>query len=251
MSGRASWEPIAGGLPPLTGDRVRVDSVAERDGFLAAYNATGNVAIQFEVGLLHGGSAPERLGGPTTEFMDVLMRAAGEFARENGPTHPGSLPRFPVPSSRYRGKLDVPIAVLAVEQGRRGLYAPPRVVTLDYATGEPYGVGEFPGFDPRDWPPRRLGDWPPGGIQGMPPARLAGMVARFSACATRLMDVWFGGDDYPQRADEAVEVLALLGILCLPEMLTAYKGLNAGYIAWLRDGDPRASNDLPPDTICR
>ncbi len=243
---------------------VRVDSVSEQYAYLNAYpgpsgrwsivsqtlrnqegtatdetiarSALGEeISILFDVTSFHGAPGIHRLDGFTIEYLDRLMQSAAEFARANPPHHPGSLPRFPVPSVRYSGRIDVPLAVLAVEAGRRGLYEPPRVVTLDYPDGVPFGVGEFPGFDPDAWPPPRLGDWPPPTTSRLDRPCLEGSVARFSACATRLMDVWFGGAAYPQLPDEAAEYLSLLARLDLRDMLPVYVRLSPAYMRWILD----------------
>ena len=255
-------------FPPRTCETVRVDSVIEEHAYLNAYpspagpwtiasqtlssvdgNATDRLLIRpegdqstgeeetvaFDVASFVGTPGLVRLAGFTTDYLDYLMRAAAEFAHANAPVHPGSLPRFPVPSARFPDRVDVPLAVLAVDRGRRGLYAPPLVVTLDYPSGEPYGVGPFPGFDPDSWPPPRLGDWPPPAIAGIDRAQLQGMVSRLSACATRLIDAWLAGDDYPHRTDEAAEVRHLLGRLDPPGAPEIYRRLNGDYVRWLED----------------
>ncbi len=208
---------------------VRVDEVIARD------TAGEEVRLLFDVTSFQGRPGIQRLDGFTIEYLDRLMQRAGEFAQLNPPHHPGSLPRFPVPSSRYSGRIDVPLAVLAVDRGRRGLYAPPRAVTLDFPHGDPVGLSEFPGFDPAAWPPPRLGDWPPAAISRLDRLCLQGSVARFSACATRLMDSWFGNASYPQLPDEAAEFLILLGRLDLPEMLPVYERLSPAYMGWIQD----------------
>jgi hypothetical protein len=107
---------------------------------------------------------PEETSG--TEFLDTVMESAFAFSTENPPHHPGTMARFPVPSASYANSLAVPLPVLAVDSGRRGLYAPPRVVVLAFDTLQARGVGEFPGFEPENWPPERLGDWPPPELAG-------------------------------------------------------------------------------------
>ena len=251
-------------FPPRSQETVRVDSVSEEYAYIQAYPAPGGSwsvvsqtlrqvdaemvdtvivhdpmgqerSIQFDVTRFQGSPGIVRLEGLTTEHLDRLMQRAGEFARRNPPHHPGSLPRFPVPSGRYARRIDVPLAVLAVESGQRGLYAPPRVATLDYPTGEFYGVGEFPDFDPNAWPPPRLGDWPPPTIVKIDRLCLRGLVSRFSACSTRLMDVWFGEPPYPQLADEAAEWSSLLSRLDLPAMQPIYTRLSPMFMGWIRD----------------
>ena len=256
------------GIPGEPDDPIRVDSAAEQEAFLGAY-APARATARIAAGPVAFGSGPalERVvlvvpggeertilfnvsgfvrstggrGGdaPATERVETWMRTAEAFARENGPSHPGTVARFPVPSARYPGRLDVPLAVLASDGGRRGIYAPPRVVTLDQQTGEPFGIGEFPGFAPEDWPPPRLGDWPPLVLRGVAPRRLEAMVARFSACLTRLIAAYFdpGAADYPHRLAEAAETRALLGVLCLPEMARFYARLNPAYDRWWAGSD--------------
>jgi len=256
-------------FPPGASETVRVDSVVEEHAYLSAYPspagpwtiisqtlstvdgsatdrlllqsgedgpAGGRETIAFDVASFVGTPGRRRLDAFTTDHLDHLMRSAAEFAHANAPTHPGSLPRFPVPSARFPDRLDVPLAVLAVDGGRRGLYAPPLVVTLDYPSGDPYGVGPCPGFDADTWPPPHLGDWPPPAVAGLDRIQLQGMVSRLSACATRLIDAWLTGDDYPQRPDEAAEVRVLLGCLDPPGMADVYRRLNAGYADWLETG---------------
>jgi hypothetical protein len=211
----------------LTGRDASRLSLALRD------PAGGEVVLSFDVSSFTGGEGLERLGGFTTEVLDRLMRAAVEFAAANPPHHPGSVPRFPVPSARYPGRVEVPLAILAVEDGRRGLYAPPRVVTVGYAAGEADAVGEFPGFDPDDWPPPRLGPWPPAGTAGRDPAALQGAVSRLSGCLVRLFDAWAAEADYPHRRDDAAETWGLLAVLDEPRMAPFYDRLNAPFWRWL------------------
>ncbi|HWV23736.1 MAG TPA: hypothetical protein VNZ58_06080, partial [Thermomicrobiales bacterium] len=88
-------------------------------------------------------------GRDRTGEMEELMHRAGEFAESNPPHHPGSLPRFPVPSPSYANAVSVPLPVLAVDdEGHPGLYAPPRQVAIHRDDATLVGVGEFPGFDP-------------------------------------------------------------------------------------------------------
>lgn len=249
-------------FPARGGATIRVDSRAEIVAFVQAYPSpagpwresgrtilTGREAsrlsvalgdpadsetvLSFDVSSFAGGEGVERLGGWTTEVLDRLMRTAVEFAAANPPHHPGSVPRFPVPSARYPGRVEVPLAILAVEEGSPGLYAPPRVATVGYATGEGDAVGEFPGFDPDDWPPPRLGPWPPAGTAGREPVALQGALSRLSGCLVRLLDAWTTEADYPHRPDDAAESLALLAILDEPRMGLFYDRLNAPFRRWL------------------
>ena len=266
---------VANPFPRRATDTVRVDSIAEEYAFLNAYpglhgpwrivsqtlsihdgQPSDRLVIQaeeavqveeeiaFDIVSFSGTPGLRRLDGFTTEHLDRLMRAAADFAADNAPTHPGSLPRFPVPSARFPGRLDVPLAILATDGEQRGLFAPPLVVTFDYPSGDPYGVGPFPAFDAAAWPPPRLGDWPPPPLAGMPRLQLQGTVARFSACVTRLLDAWFTGTDYPHRHDEAAEAQALWARLDPPAMLNLYGRLNEDYLRWL---DARTDEVGPED----
>lgn len=242
---------------------VRVDSAAEERAYLAAYPAPGGpwevvgqvlvsggrpedhlrlrsaggeeAVVRFDVASFVG--AGGELGeGAGAEAVDRVMERAGGFARENGPAHPGELPRFPVPSARYPGRVEVPLPILAVDDARRrGLYAPARSVVLGWPGGDPVGVGELPGFDPERWPPPRLGEWPPAGLAELGEARLRGIVARFGACWARLLDVFLGGeeDHYRQRADEAAESRGLLGVLEPAAMGGVYAGVSPRFWGWI------------------
>ena len=155
------------------------------------------------------------------------MAGVAEFAAANPPYHPGSLPRFPVPSQRYAGRLEVPVAILASDDaGRPGLYAPARVVVVGLDDGRPYGIGEFPGFNPDAWPPARLGDWPPAAIASMPRRQLAGAVARFNGVWLRVVEAWATEGTYAQLHAERQEARRLLGVLDLDGMGTVYQTLN-------------------------
>lgn len=180
------------------------------------------------------GQTPRRIED-TTGYLQTLMETGFRFSAANPPHHPGTLARFPVPSAQYQHALAIPMPVLAIEDGRRGLYAPPRVVVIDVASGEPVGVGEYPGFDPERWPPERLGDWPPPGTLDLGQRRLEGMIARMSACWKRVLDGWFGSDpemdvDLPADIRHAIELRAILD---LPTMLPYYDELNPRFAGWL------------------
>lgn len=251
-------------FPPRTVETYRVDSVAEEYALLHAYppatgaweivsqtlrfrsNAPrdhvtvraapfGEVTVPFDVGSFFG-ALPGT--GAQERDLDRLLERALDFARGNGPHHPGSLPRFPVPSTGYPGRVDVPLAVVAVDNsGRRGLYAPPRVVVTTYPQGEPVGVGEYEGFDPERWPPRRLGDWPPAAMQGIDQTRLQAMITRFSAIWGRLLTAWLSVTDYAQRPDEAAEALTLLTWLDAPAMGRIYQQMNPRFWRWVNGAD--------------
>lgn len=171
-----------------------------------------------------------------TGLMDELMEVATGFASQNPPHHPGSLARYPVPSAAYARAIALPMPVLALDGlGQRGLYAPPRVVALDWRTREPIGVGEFPGFDPESWPPPRLGEWPPRRLSGMPREQLQGTIQRFSACWSRILDAWFAreGGAPPSLADDIRDAVMYRDLLDLPAMIPYYERLNPVFARWL------------------
>lgn len=170
-----------------------------------------------------------------TRYLETLMETAFAFSEANPPHHPGTLARFPVPSAQYQHAVAIPMPVLAVEAGHRGLYAPPRVVVIDVVSGEPVGVGEYPGFDPEQWPPKRLGDWPPPATLNLGQRQLEGMIARMSACWKRVLDGWFGlglelDVDLPADIRHSLELRAILD---LPALLPYYEALNPGFTRWL------------------
>lgn len=172
--------------------------------------------------------------GPTG-FLDAVMEAAFQFSAANPPHHPGTLARFPVPSASYANSLAVPMPVLAVDQGHRGLYSPPRVVVIEFESLKARGVGEFPGFDPESWPPPRLGDWPPSTIVAMPQQQIQGSIMRLSAIWHRILEAWFSKElvQSPELSAEVVEALALRERLDLPAMLPVYDRLNPVFAKWL------------------
>ena len=177
-------------------------------------------------------------GQDRTGEMEALMQRALEFSEANPPHHPGTLPRFPVPSASYRDTVAVPLAVLAVDDtGTRGLYAPPRQVGMSIKDGSLVGAGEFPGFDPEHWPPARLGDWPPPQLTEIPHVQLQAMIARFSACWSRVLDAWFAkvaeADDVLRQ--DVREGLHRRSMLDLMEMLPFYDRLNPVFAKWLND----------------
>ncbi len=170
-----------------------------------------------------------------TGFLDRVMESSFAFSEANPPHHPGTLARFPVPSAGYANALSVLMPVLALEGGKRGLYAPPRVVVIDYGTGDARGVGEFPGFDPERWPPERLGDWPPQTLAGMHRLQLQGTIMRFSAVWNRILRAWFAKEimDSPDLTADVAEALESRVILDLPELLAYYDRLNPVFARWL------------------
>ncbi len=168
--------------------------------------------------------------------LDDLMQAAAAFAQENPPHHPGSIARFPVPVEHFGVAVGVPLPILAVDNlGRRGLYAPPRIVVMSWETGDAIGVREFPGFDPDDWPPRRIGEWPTPGATRLVPDQLDATIRRFSACWSRLIDAWFqqrASLDDVVRAD-AAEVTRLRQVLDPADMVEVYRRVNPRFATWL------------------
>lgn len=249
-------------FPPRTAETYRADSVEEEYAFLHAYapptgawevvsqmlrtrgdaprdeltvraEPFGEVTVPFDIGAFFGAAAGS---GPEVD-LDLLLEKALDFARANGPHHPGSLPRFPIPSTRYPGRVEVPLPLVAADDlNRRGLYAPPRVVVLTFPQGEPMGVGEFDGFDPEHWPPRRLGDWPPPAMRQLDQTRLHATIGRFTAIWGRLLTAWIAVADYPQRTDESAEALTLLALLDSPAMPGVYERINPQFWSWVRGG---------------
>ena len=174
-------------------------------------------------------------GVDRTGELEEIMEQAAQHAAANPPHHPGSLPRFPVPSPSYGDALAIPMAVLAVDNGVRGLYAPPRQVTIRRSDRSLVGVGEYPGFDPENWPPPRLGDWPPAQLQGIPSAQLQAMIARFSACWSRVLDAWFDHvvEPTPILSADIKEALHRRLVLDLMDFIPYYDRLNPVFARWL------------------
>jgi hypothetical protein len=180
--------------------------------------------------------------------LDQLLQTAWQAAQSAGPYHPGSLPRFPVPSDRYAGRVEVPLAILARDDsGRRGLYAPARVVLLTFPAGEPAGVADYPGFDPDAWPPPRLGDWPPAALRDRDRRSLEATIARFGQSWLRLLSRWFAGDPSGDVDHLATAARTLLDELDPPGMVDVYRRLNPGFWAWLaaRGDDEGARSERP------
>lgn len=175
--------------------------------------------------------------------LEDLMQRAAEFAAANPPHHPGTLPRFPVPVEHYGEAVAVPLPILAVDDfGRRGLFAPPRMVVIGWRDHEPVGLREFPDFDPEHWPPRRLGEWPAARAAALPPEQLQATIQRFGACWSRVLDRWF--DDRETRdavlSADVTEALRLRGVLDPSAMEPVYAGMNPRFATWLeavRRGD--------------
>lgn len=173
----------------------------------------------------------------TTGFLDAVMQAATTFSESNPPHHPGTLARFPVPSAGFTRALALPMPVLAVRDGVRGLFAPPRLVVVDFRTLDAIGVGEFPGFEPQHWPPPRLGDWPPPGLHALLPLQLQGTIQRFSACWHRVLSAWFERPATVPNdlAEDIAESLEYRQTLDLSAFLSYYQRLNPTFERWLRE----------------
>ena len=104
---------------------------------------------------------------------------------------------------------------------------------MTFEDPEPFGVGEFPGFDPDQWPPPRLADWPPLAIREMDKLRLQATIGRFSAVAVRLFSAYLTHQTYQQEAEERAEYVALLRILDVPEMEPYYQRVAGRFFNWL------------------
>ncbi|HLL50318.1 MAG TPA: hypothetical protein VK356_06585, partial [Thermomicrobiales bacterium] len=171
------------------------------------------------------------------EQVAAAMRAGHELAKTEGPLHPGTSPQYPIPSESHSGAVAVPLTILAVDAGQRGLFAPPRIAVVRWPSAEAVGVGDAPGFDPDRWPPPRLGDWPPLTVRDWPEYRLAGTIERFSAIWVRQLNAWFSGDRYPQIDDEKREARMLLERLVPEALIKFYAGLSPRFWAWLNAND--------------
>ena len=215
------------GAEPVDLMTVRADTGAER---------TVPFAVGSFYGAMPGTAVVNAAVNATADAIEQVMQQALDFARENPPHHPGSMPRFPIPSAGYPGRVDVPLALVAADSSRRpGFFAPPRVAVMTYPAAAPVGVGEFPGFDPGHWPPPRLGDWPPVDLRTFGQGRMAATIARFSCCWHRLLTAWLASNDYPHRRDESAEALALLTVLDPPPMREVYEQLNPRFWHWLHN----------------
>jgi hypothetical protein len=259
-SGPPDWP-----FPVGQSDLLRADSVNEEYAYLAAWPATdgpwerigqrlafgeegpedvltvrapsGSTAVvRFAIGSFFGN--PERSSGLPSDRVVAAMRASHELAKVEGPLHPGTMPQYPVPSPEHAESVAVPLAILAVDEGRRGLYSPPRIAVVRWSSAEPVGVGDAAGFDPRRWPPPRLGDWPPPAVRGWEQTRLAGTIERFTAVWGRLLDAWFSGETYPQLRQEREEAWRLLRDLVPQGLLGVYAQLSPAFWASLTASEP-------------
>jgi hypothetical protein len=229
----AAWPPATGGAWTLQGWALvpGIPSTQKRVAITAPDGAPA--VVHFLVGSYHGGRPkPVEMPG---QRVAAVMRAGHALAKAEGPLHPGTMPQYPVPDPGHAGGVAVPLPILAIDAGQRWLYAPPRIAVVRWPTAEGVGVGDAAGFDPERWPPPRLGEWPPATVRGWDPARLAGAIDRFTAIWSRLLDVWFGGEPYPQLADERREALLLLALLVPEPLLAIYAELSPAFWAWLRD----------------
>ena len=227
----AAWPPAAGAWTPVESVFIPGIPSMQKRVLLQAPDGTQEV-IHFLVGASRErGARSRQLPG---ELVEAVMRAGHALAKEEGPLHPGTMPQYPVPAPAHAHTVSLPLPILAIDAGRRWLYAPPRVAVVRWPGAEAVGVGDAPGFDPEHWPPRRLGDWPPAAVRGWEQQRLAGAVARFTSIWGRLLDVWFGGERYLQLDDERREALLLLGLLEPEGMLAFYAEISPPYWAWLR-----------------
>ena len=251
----------------MTREIVYVDSAEEQVAYLIArFGPQGTWSVRDQrVATLDGGAAVERASldtaqgavevefrdaSPTvisftdditelerTAMLDGLMERAATFAATNPPHHPGSLARFPVPVEHYGDAVGVPLPILAVDDlGRRGLFAPPRMVVLKWGSGEPIGARDVDDFDPDHWPPRRLGDWPAPGAARLTPEQLEATIKRFSACWSRVIDAWFRGRDTRDEAllSDAREALRWRSVLDPESMAPVYRHMNRRFDDWVR-----------------
>jgi hypothetical protein len=249
-------------FPERSLETVRIDSVAEAHAYFTAWPPSNGswehigqlfapgsagpedhltvrapdgqtTVVRFAMGssFLHSGDTLVAPGEP----VSAAMRAAHELAKSEGPLHPGTLPQYPVPSASHTGAVAVPLPILALDAGQRGLFAPPRIAVVRWPTAEAVGVGDAPGFNPEQWPPPPLGDWPPLAVRDWPPYRLAGTIERFSAIWVRLLDAWFSGEEYPQLDDEKREARLLLERLVPQGMLKFYNEISPRFWAWLTE----------------
>ena len=236
--------PAAAGPWRVTG-RLAVGGRAGPEGHVALEAPDGTAAVVRFVEPTANGRNP---GGPEPgQALDALMARAVTWAKENEPTHPGALPRFPVPAEGYPGRVAVPLALLAVGDDRQpGLFGPTRAVILPFPEGEVVGATDAPGFDPDAWPPRRLGAWPPAGLGGVDPPRLAGIVRRFSSLWERLLAAFLSGADDPYRVDEAAEARLLLARLDPGPMGRVYREMSPRFWGWLGAERPQPSSSDRP-----
>ncbi len=197
-----------------------------------------STSVIFKTGHFGATGGIRRFGVEPTLALDELMSGVSAFVAENPPFHPGSLPRFPVPSRRYPGRVEVPVAILAMgDDGRSGLFAPARVVVVSLSDGRPYGIGDFPGFDPDNWPPERLGNWPPAATMTLPRGQLAATVARFNGVWLRVLTAAATATTYPSLHQERREAVTMLSVLDAPEMAAVYRTIHEEFWDGLQEED--------------
>lgn len=212
-------------------------------------NEDGELQEVLEIRLPHGESvlvpfmearpddSLEGEGVDRTNVVEEILHRAAQFAEANPPHHPGSMPRFPVPARSYKNSLAVPMAILAIDNdGVRGLYAPPRYVVLNAVDESLVGIGDFPGFDPEQWPPARIGDWPPNAMRLFPEQQMQGMIERFSCCWSRILEGWFAGErSYsPVLQADIRDALRYRELLDTDGFDAIYTQLNPEFDAWLK-----------------
>ncbi len=217
-----AWELVSESRSSRDGGATLTITVAAPDG--------DRLELAFDVSGFSGAAGRQRFGVDPVTALDELLAGVAEYAAINPPHHPGTLPRFPVPSRRYPGRAEVPLAILAAgDDGLPGLYAPARLVVVSLADGKPYGIGDVPGFDPDIWPPERLGGWPPDRTAGLPRRELAGLVARFNGVWLRVVDAAASGTTYPSQTSELREAQTLLSVLDVGGMTSVYRRINPGF----------------------
>jgi len=174
-------------------------------------------------------------GEAAASWLDDVMEKATIFSEANPPHHPGTIARFPVPAAGYANALSVPMGLIAVDDsGMPGLYAPPRLVAVQRDTLDAIGVGEFPDFDPENWPPERLSDWPMPDVKSLEAEQLQGMIQRFSACWSRVIAAWFDeGTAHPHLAEDIRASLEIRRTLDAAGMEPYYEKMNPVFAKWL------------------
>lgn len=226
------WELVSEMRSSRDGGATLTITVAAPDG--------DRLDLSFDVSGFTAAGGRQRYGVDPVTALDELLAGVAEYAAANPPHHPGTLPRFPIPSRRYPGRAEVPLAILAADdEGRPGLYAPARIVVVSLDDGKPYGIGDVPGFDPDVWPPERLGSWPPEGAAGLPRRQLAGLVARFNGVWLRLIDEAARQATYPVASNESIEARTLLGRLEVAGMGGVSRAINPAFwdALFRNDGD--------------
>lgn len=171
----------------------------------------------------------------STQWLDRVLEAATTFSAENPPHHPGTIARFPVPAAGYPDAISVPMAIIAEDNRRAGLYAPPRLVALHRDTLDAIGVGEYPGFDPEFWPPERLSEWPMPNLRGTPQEQLVATIQRFSATWKRVLDAWFANDPaaHPFLNDDIAAAAEARRHIDPPAMDVYSRKANPVFASWL------------------